>query len=189
MKSMKEKTYKAILAIILAAIMLVTSGLTPVIAKASNLVVNGDFEGPFDNKDGAASAFITGWDRDLDGDSDGIGQTKVNVSTGVDGSNSIRIGKGEGGRGQIINNIPEGVEFTLSGWGKVSKNGEIGYLGVDCLDSEGKKLPGGKFGVEFTTTKYIEKTRTFKTVSGTTAVQVYVYKNPSAKGERNLCIF
>lgn len=190
MKRVKGKTYKGLLVILLITIMLVTSGLTPVIA-AANLVVNGDFEGPFDNKGATSSAFITSWDRDLDGDSAGnnIGQTKINVSTGVGGTNSIRIGKGEGGRGQIIDNIPEGVEFTLSGWGKVSKNGEIGYLGVDCLDSKGRKLSGGKFGVEFTTTKYIEKTRTFKTVPGTTAVQVYVYKNPSEKGKETYAYF
>ncbi len=99
----------------------------------------------------------------------------VGAGTGGQG-NALRIGTGEGGMGQIVSSA-SGKSYVLSGIGKVSGN-EIGYLGIDCLNARGQRIPGGKFEVTFTDDYYINKYLTFTTVAGTSAIQVYTYKNP-----------
>jgi hypothetical protein len=99
----------------------------------------------------------------------------------MENTNAIRIGDGEGGRGQIIRDIQPNTSYTLSGWGKVSEEGETGYLGVKCMDSTGKKLKA--FGPAFTGTEYTYQSKTFTTPEGTAKVLVNVWKDPSAAGK------
>lgn len=102
------------------------------------------------------------------------------VTSGANGTSyTLRIGTGEGGMGQKVT-ASAGTSYTLSGWGKVSTTGEVAYLGVDCMDSAGTKLAGGKFEVTFTTSTFTSKSITFTAVTGTTQLQVYTYKNPGS---------
>ncbi|MCR4694295.1 MAG: glycoside hydrolase family 16 protein [Pseudobutyrivibrio sp.] len=90
---------------------------------------------------------------------------------------SLRVGTGEGGMGQTVP-ASANREYVLKGKGLVTSNGEIGYLGVDCLNSNGQKISGGKFELTFTGTNYVNKELDFTTVPGTSNIQVYTYKNP-----------
>ncbi|GFZ82810.1 hypothetical protein GCM10008018_30860 [Paenibacillus marchantiophytorum] len=59
------------------------------------------------------------------------------------------MGTGESGAGQIISGIIAGADYTLKGSGRVRAGGEQTIIGVDCMDSSGTKLSGGKFELIF----------------------------------------
>ena len=131
-------------------------------AQTTNLISNGNFE---------------------NSDADWYELGPANVTSvaypGADNtSNSLKIGNGEGGMGQMVSASGNST-YVLEGYGKVSGNGEIGYLGVDCMNANGVKIGGGKFEVTFTTTSFTKKTLEFTTVDGTAYIQVYTYKNYS----------
>ena len=152
-----------------------------------NIISNPNFEEEFNNNGASDTAFITAWPNDLDLDSGNIGQTKISPD-GYEG-NAIMTGPGEGGRSQMISNVPENVKLILKAVAKVSQDGEVGYIGVDCLDVNGKKIAGGKFGAEFFTTEWVERATEFVTVPGTSALQVYTYKNASPSGQESFALF
>lgn len=153
-----------------------TEPTNPDIYSGENIVLNSDFEAEFSNNEDGEAAEITSWPNDLDLDSGNIGQTFI-TAEGKDGSQAIVTGPGEGGRGQFIYGIPENTDFILSGSGRVSHVGEVGYLGVDFIDANGNKI--GKRGVDFGALDWAELSITFTTVPGTVGLQVYTYKNPS----------
>jgi hypothetical protein len=128
-------------------------------SSATNLVSNSGFE-----------SGKTGW-YELGSSS----YTALSTSCKYSGTSSLKVGVGEGGMGQQVT-ATAGTSYTLSGYGKVY-SGETGYLGADCLNSAGTKIPGGKSGVKFSTTSFTSNTVTFTAVPGTTAIQVYTYKN------------
>ncbi|MGG1659099.1 carbohydrate binding domain-containing protein [Brevibacillus sp. NRS-1366] len=124
----------------------------------SNLIINPDFEKE------------VGWE-----DWGGFSYTS-DFKHIYSGNKSAMINKGEGGAGNaIIDNVTPGQIYTLSGFGKVSGQGQEGILGIECLDQEGKKIVGGKFTITFTNDEYLEKTKTFTTVEGTAKLRVYLY--------------
>lgn len=122
-----------------------------------NLVTNGDFE-----EDNA-------WEN-----WGGFSYT-TDVQDVFGGKKSAVVNKGESGAGNIIQGIHSEEMLKISGCGKVIGLGQEGILGVECLDSNGKKIKGGRFILRFNTSTYQEKERTFYTVTGTTQVQVYMY--------------
>jgi hypothetical protein len=67
--------------------------------------------------------------------------------------------------------------------GKVENLGDEVQVGIDCLNNNPgaggqNKIPGGKFILKFTGTDYESKTLDFTTVTGTTKIQVYIYRVP-----------
>lgn len=132
-------------------------------ADASNLIVNPGFEQDLSH--------WTNW-----------GGMSIVTDPVASGSKAARMGTGESGGGQIVSGISEGTVYTLSGSGRVSTGGETALIGVDCMNSSGTKLGGGKFELAFNTTTYTGKTLSFTTVPGTTQIQVYIYKNPNVNG-------
>ncbi|MBN1410967.1 MAG: hypothetical protein JW969_08980 [Spirochaetales bacterium] len=135
---------------------------TPTNSPNSNLVLNPDFE-----------SGITNW---ID-----WGNTTP-VPDPANGVYAAQIGTGEGGLGQVIAGISEGLYYTLSGSGKVSPLSEIAYLGIDCMDDLENLLEGGKFELAFYNTQYAQQSLTFTPITGTTKVQVYIYKDPGVGG-------
>ncbi|QGQ98363.1 hypothetical protein EHS13_27500 [Paenibacillus psychroresistens] len=104
-----------------------------------------------------------------------------------EGMNAAQIGLEEGGMGQLITGVGEGVHFTLSGWGKIDNIGDEAIIGIDCLNNNlgtggANKIAGGKFFIKFSDTEYSLKTLQFTTVPGTTKIQVYIYKESTAGG-------
>ncbi|WP_249961611.1 hypothetical protein, partial [Histophilus somni] len=155
-----------------------------------NLVKNPNFDLGYDNKGKKEKAEIEGWPNDLDKDisEDNLGQTKITPS-GYQGSNSIVTGPGEGGRSQYILNVPENMKFVLKVVGKVSHANDPGYFGVDALDKDMKKLPGGKFGGQFRETEWTNRSLEFTTIPGTKALQIYTYKNPAPEGQDSYAFY
>jgi hypothetical protein len=102
----------------------------------------------------------------------------------IKGKDDAKIGIKEGGMGQVIlDNIGAGTRLTLSAMGKVENLGDEVQVGIDCLNNNPgaggqNKIPGGKFILKFTGTDYESKTLDFTTVTGTTKIQVYIYRVP-----------
>lgn len=158
----------------------------PDVYSGKNIVLNPDFEAEFNNNEDGEAADITNWPNDLDLDSGNIGQTFI-TTEGKDSGQSMVTGPGEGGRSQFIYGIPENTEFVLSGSGRVSHEGEVGYLGVDYLDANRNKI--GKRGVEFRGVDWADLSLEFTTVPGTVGIQVYTYKNASPEGLESYAYF
>ncbi|MBP7175327.1 MAG: hypothetical protein KBA53_03770 [Thermoclostridium sp.] len=94
------------------------------------------------------------------------------------GINAVELGD-DGGLGQSIM-AGQGMELILSAWGKSGTEGDLAWVGVDCIDKDGTKIPGGKFTLQFGETTFEQKEVAFTTVEGTVKLVVYVYHNPSA---------
>ncbi len=70
------------------------------------------------------------------------------------------------------------MTYTLSGSGAVSASGEVGLIGVDCLDTDGVKLDGGNFELTFDEDRlYGEVSDLHRSVPGTVSIQLYIYKD------------
>lgn len=132
---------------------------TEVYTNASeNLIINNDFEKGYGWEDWGGFSFTSDPKQVYSGKTAGV------------------VRKGEGGAGnEVIMNIKPGETYTLSGYGKVDGVGQVGILGAECLDSEGKKIKGGRFIVTFNQATYVNKTITFSTVAGTSQLYVYLY--------------
>ncbi len=135
----------------------------PSLPLTNNLVVNPGFESD-----------LTDWT-----DWGGISVVTTPVASG---QKAVSIGTGEGGAGQLITGITADATYTLSGSGAVSASGEVGLIGIDCLDADGVKLDGGNFELTFDETVYKEKSVTFITVPGTVDIQLYIYKDANIGG-------
>ncbi len=121
-----------------------------------NLLLNPGFE------DGFAY-----WDEDWD-------CNEIETENVYSGSKAIRISE-DGGRAQILDGFTEGVKLTLEFWGKVDAEGSMSAVGVDCLDGNGKKIPGGQFQVEVDSTEYQKYTVSLTTIPGTEKIQVWMW--------------
>ncbi|GFZ82619.1 hypothetical protein GCM10008018_30550 [Paenibacillus marchantiophytorum] len=132
-------------------------------AEPSNLVVNQSFE-----------QNLIGWQD--------WGGVSIVTTPVAGGGKAARMGTGESGAGQIVTGITAGTVYTLSGSGRVSVGGEHAIIGVDCMNSSGTKLASGKFELNYDSTSYNQKSLGFKTVAGTSQIQVYIYKNPNVGG-------
>ncbi|GFZ82795.1 hypothetical protein GCM10008018_30830 [Paenibacillus marchantiophytorum] len=129
-------------------------------ADSVNKLVNGGFE-----------SGNSAWE--LDG-------TVINATYAHTGSNSLRLGSGETGVYQVVNE-PEGSKLRVSGWGKAD-SGETVLLGVNCLDNDGRSIEGGKFEIGFSNADFKQKEIVFTTVPGTKKIRVYGYKLENVRG-------
>ncbi|WNR42892.1 carbohydrate binding domain-containing protein [Paenibacillus roseipurpureus] len=93
------------------------------------------------------------------------------------GTNSMRVGEGTGLRYQTITSgFTAGKTYTLSGWGKVSKQGTIGYLKVGAYDSANTKLT--ETMVPFYNWKnYAQNSGTIIVPTGTSYLKVQIGNN------------
>lgn len=93
----------------------------------------------------------------------------------------------DGGLGQSIM-AGQGMEFILSGWGKSGTAGDLAWLGIDCIDKDGTKIPGGKFTLQFGDTEFKHKAMEFTAVTGTVQLVVYIYHNPSPTADTKVIL-
>ena len=94
------------------------------------------------------------------------------------GSASLKISAADGGGAQEVVYSGQST-LTVGAWAKVSVAGEGAYFGVDCLDANGARIPGGHTSVGPVTSlswSYMEAPVTI--VSGTVKLNVFVYHNP-----------
>ncbi len=105
------------------------------------------------------------------------GNVHIVSSPVAGGERAARIGPDAGGAGQVIGGVSPGERYTLFAKGAVSGRGERAYIGVDCLDADGNKLPQGKFEIVFNKTVYAHHNVSFTTVPNTASLQVYIWKN------------
>lgn len=159
---MKGVKLERVFGIFIATVLFVTLFNGYPAQAAANLVSNPGFESGKDNW------YELGESR----------ATTIVTPGAVDTSKALCIGTDEGGLGQLITGISAGNSYTLSGFGKVSVTGETAFLGVDFLDSNGRKLSGGKIQLLYSSTSYAQKAITFTPVKGTVKIQVFTYKNP-----------
>lgn len=124
-----------------------------------NLIWNGGFE-----------AYKEGWED--------WGATTV-VEDGASHMRALQIGLGdagsEGGMAWYIEAKPNDT-FKIGGWGKASA-GEVGILGIKSLGDNGP-IAGGAKELHYTASDYEYREISFTAVPGTTAIMVYLYKNP-----------
>lgn len=121
--------------------------------RAANLVQNPGFESNF-----------SGWTD--------WGNTSIttNISHVHSGSKAARVGKGAGGRYQLLSVSPN-TTYILSGWGKVGSSSESGAtIGL-------KNESGWSCFLSFTETTYTYKERTCVTPSDLTGFKVYFWKD------------
>ncbi len=104
------------------------------------------------------------------------GNSVVVANNAYSGTSSLRTGTGDGGRGQIISGTA-GNSYSFSVWGKVSRSGVTGYIGVDCLDANENILQ--KYELTFTGTAYTKKSASFTAPQETVNLQIYVWKEGS----------
>ncbi|WP_419877593.1 glycoside hydrolase family 18 protein [Brevibacillus centrosporus] len=91
------------------------------------------------------------------------------------GSFAAAVDQAEGGAGQIIDAAVPGKTYILKGNGSVNRIGQEGIIGAECLDKNGKRIPGGRVTLTFKTPSFEEKSASFTTVPDTAHIQVYVY--------------
>ena len=94
------------------------------------------------------------------------------------GSASLKISAADGGGAQEVVYSGQST-LTVGAWAKASVAGEGAYFGVDCLDANGARIPGGHTSVGPVTSlswSYMEAPVTI--VSGTVKLNVFVYHNP-----------
>ncbi|MTI55604.1 carbohydrate binding domain-containing protein [Geosporobacter ferrireducens] len=130
------------------------------------------------NKNNVQTGLITNPNFERRADWENWGGFSYTSASGqvYEGKYSAVVSQAEGGAGsKIISGIEPGQTYTLSGYGKVNKIGQVGILGVDCLDSEGNKIKDGKFIVAFSKTSFEKQSVSFTTVSGTAQLSVYLY--------------
>lgn len=125
---------------------------------SENLIVNSNFEKGYGWEDWGGFSFTSDPEKVYSGKSAGV----------------VRASEGGAGN-EIIMGVRPGETYKLSGYGKVDGIGQEGILGVECLDSEGKKISGGRFIITFNEETYSNKSITFSTVPGTYQLYVYLY--------------
>ena len=86
------------------------------------------------------------------------------------GSKAAQVGTNAGGRGQTVNVSPS-TTYILSGWGRVSANGGIGWVGIQNSDESWKHQ------LEFTATSYTYKEVTVTVPTGSDTYTVYIWGN------------
>ncbi|OWA35574.1 hypothetical protein B9G55_13180 [Saccharibacillus sp. O16] len=92
------------------------------------------------------------------------------------GKKAAKLTKSEGGAGNLVSvTVKEGQSFVLSGYGKTIGQNQTALLGVECLDPNGKKIPGGRSTVSFSKEDYQKKEIRFTAVPGTEKLLVYIY--------------
>ncbi len=74
------------------------------------------------------------------------------------------------------------TKYTLSAWGKTSKDELRGTLGVDFMKgpNDSDRIASGAYELEFTTTDYTKKSVTFTTLAGTTHIKLYMWSGGEA---------
>jgi hypothetical protein len=91
------------------------------------------------------------------------------------GSNELKIGTGAGGVAQTISTQPNTI-YTLSGWGRVSTAGEIGWIGVHYLDSDGNQIAPQSL-TAFDNTTYERKQLSVQVPPNTARLRVWAWKH------------
>jgi hypothetical protein len=95
------------------------------------------------------------------------------------GGASMRIGPKQGGAGQAIGSVRPGDRLVFRAWARVSKKGEVGWVGVDFFDAADKK---DSRSIELTNTAYEEKTRTVTVPPNMARTAVWAWKNDGVGG-------
>jgi len=123
---------------------------------ATNLVVNPGFE-----QQG------TGWED--------WGNVMIDTSTKSSGTFSLRVGPGEGGRGQVVP-IKPNVAYVLTASARVGTTvDESCYVGISYRDAAGAKIGGPSIHV--TSTSWATTSLDFVAVSSMASAKVWVWKN------------
>jgi len=79
----------------------------------------------------------------------------------------------------ITSGFTVGQTYVISGWGQVSTQGEVGFIGVQARNSSGAVLYDAKS--TFVSTSYYQNATTFVVPAGTTDLRAYVYKDDGPK--------
>lgn len=125
---------------------------------SEELIANGDFEKGTGWEDWGGFSFTSDSNNIYNGKAAGV------------------VKQREGGAGSyIIQGVQPKEMFRFSGCGKVDGEGQEGILGIECLDSNGKKIKGGRSILIFNRSTYEDKSLIFYTVPGTAQLQVYIY--------------
>jgi hypothetical protein len=95
------------------------------------------------------------------------------------GTKSLRIGPKGGGRGQKIGSVRPGDRLVFRAWARVSKKGEVGWVGVDFYDAAKKK---DSRSIEVRNTSYEEKTQTVAVPPNMASTVVWAWKNDGVGG-------
>ena len=99
------------------------------------------------------------------------------------GNTALRLGpSGAGYIDQWIASITPDTTYKLSGWGKVSTDGETGEIGLVLRDSNGERLDPEEPPppLTFTTTTFAEQSLTFTVSAPVAQVVVYAVKGNGA---------
>lgn len=99
------------------------------------------------------------------------------------GSTALRLGpSGAGYIDQWIASVTPDTTFKLSGWGKVSTDGETGEIGLVLRDGNGVRLDAEEPPppLTFTTTAFVEQSLTFTVSAPVAQVVVYAVKGEGA---------
>ncbi|OWR28506.1 hypothetical protein CDO73_18325 [Saccharibacillus sp. O23] len=124
----------------------------------SNLLENGDFEKGTAWEDWGGFSYVT------------------DAAQAYQGKRAAKLTKSEGGAGNLLTvAVKAGQTFVLSGYGRTVGQGQTALLGVECIDANGKKIPGGRSTVSFSKEDYQKKEIRFTAVPGTEKLLVYIY--------------
>jgi hypothetical protein len=99
------------------------------------------------------------------------------------GNTALRLGpSGAGYIDQWIASITPDTTYKLSGWGKVSTDGETGEIGLVLRDGNGVRLDAEEPPppLTFTTTAFVEQSLTFTVSAPVAQVVVYAVKGDGA---------
>lgn len=94
------------------------------------------------------------------------------------GTYAMRIGSATGGIGQIITeDVYPNRSYTFSALGKVNSSTSNCFVGIDCLNAAGNVIKRSVSELNFSSTKYEEKSDSFTTPAGTSKLKVYIYND------------
>ncbi|OXS54755.1 hypothetical protein B1A99_25865 [Cohnella sp. CIP 111063] len=115
---------------------------------------------------------MSGWNHDAP-DNEIYGDVTVVKDEVRSGLFALRSGAASGFLHTGITGFTPGQSYTLLVWAK-AVDGAVGYIGVNCIDSEGKKIKDGVVELAVTNADYKQLGGKFTIPAGTASLQLYL---------------
>jgi hypothetical protein len=118
-----------------------------------------------------------GFEQNLENWSEDWGNSAIVTRTKNSGTKSLRIGKGAGGRAQLIQGIEPGATYSMIVYARVDSSKELGAgVGVSLHSSSGAKV-GSDLYQAVRGTSWVKYTIEFNVPAGVNSVKIWAWKD------------